>query len=130
MPIEGQSSTPIDTRTAGSNNDAWVHALDPIVSAFSASIEVQFRHPQCEVVGRFEAHARQTSESYAVPCGVGRTREIRNVTGAVATTYSNGHVLFRVSGQGLSVYCQRVTPACDFELDAQDRPGRPQGPVS
>lgn len=104
-------------RTAGSNNPPWVEAFKPVVAAFSASLNVKYRHPQCEVVGRYALFARPTSGKFRVACGVGSKSTGRLVESTVVTTYGNGHVRFDLDSSGYAIRCQRSTPACDASLD-------------
>lgn len=109
-------------RTAGSNDAAWADALQSPIAAFSASVDASFRHPQCEVVGRYDRHATRVGQPYAVKCGVGRKRTQRVARGRILSTYGNGHIRVRITPSGMTVYCVTMTAACDAQLDPADAP--------
>lgn len=103
--------------TARSNAGSWIDAWRPQVGAFSATVR-SYGHPTCEVVGRFERHARRVQGRFPLTCGTPAGPNVRNLETAVVSTQDNGTVLFRLSGGRVTVLCERLTPACDAGLEA------------
>lgn len=103
--------------TAPTNAVSWVDAWRPQVGAFSATVR-SYGHPTCEVVGRFERHARAVEGPFQLTCGTPAGSNVRNLESAVVSTQDNGTVLFRLSGGPVTILCERPTPACDAGLEA------------
>lgn len=107
--------------TARSNAVSWIDAWRPLVAAFSATVR-SYGHPTCEVVGRFERHARSVEGRFPVTCGTPAGPDVRRVEAAVVSTQDNGTVLFRLAGGRVTILCERLTPACNAGLEEVDGP--------
>ena len=107
--------------TARSNAVSWVDAWRPQVGAFSATVRA-YGHPTCEVVGRFARHARPAPERFPLTCGTPAGPNVRNVETAIVSTQDNGTVLFRLAAGRVTILCERLTPACDADLETVGGP--------
>ncbi|HYD86016.1 MAG TPA: MBL fold metallo-hydrolase [Vitreimonas sp.] len=107
--------------TEGSNSQEWIGAWRLQGAIFSMR-PTSYQHPTCEVVRRFDAAMNQRLAPHEVTCDGEEAHQTRD---RILTTHDNGHMLVRLRGDRLSIYCQRRTPGCAGRLPAAARlPGR------
>lgn len=110
-------------RTKQSNSAEWLAAVQPRTVLFSARMASSYHHPQCEVVDRVAPFASATDQAFDFDCGEGNDSvSTRALSRQVLGTDRNGHILARLTSSGYQVLCQKVTPACDGQLAAEDMP--------
>jgi beta-lactamase superfamily II metal-dependent hydrolase len=110
-------------KTEDSNSQEWLDAIAPHTELFSARLASSYHHPQCEVIDRASASTAATQSTFDVPCGVGSAQTaVRAVSSRILSTNDNGHILAKIGSGGTTIYCQKLTPACDEQLNESELP--------
>lgn len=110
-------------KTEDSNSHEWLDAITPHAVLFSARLSSSYHHPQCEVIDRASASASGVLASFDVPCGIGSAQTAaRTVSSRLLSTNDNGHILAKIGSGGTTIFCQKLTPACDEQLTESELP--------
>jgi beta-lactamase superfamily II metal-dependent hydrolase len=108
--------------THGSNGSAWVSAIRPRAAAFSGKVDYKHRHPRCGPLNELSQTTTDINGSVEISCGNGRKIEAYSMSKRVMSSFENGHVLVRVSATGVKYLCERMSAACDGELEPDEIP--------
>lgn len=112
----------------GSDNDSnipeWIGALRFRAAVFSSKVAGSFHHPHCPALERIDAAARDRLTPFPLECGLNKSAPLKTVAtrGRLLSTSANGTIHARFFKTKAVYRCERMTPACDELLDADELP--------
>lgn len=112
----------------GSGNDSnlpeWIAALRFKAAVFSSKVAGSFHHPHCPVLERLEAAARDQVAPFSLECGVNKSAPVQSMAtrSRLLSTSTNGTIHARFFKTKAVYRCERMTPACDEQLEEDELP--------